>query len=99
MGKDELVVLGGERSHHETEDVEEGAEDEERLGTVVVEDFAKDGPAGEHAEGFEGGDPGDGRGREVPQEGRLVVFLEDADACLVFLRCRLVEQSLKRVAV
>ena len=43
LSQDELVVLGGEGSHHQAEDVEKGAPEENGTGTVVVEESTEDG--------------------------------------------------------
>ena len=57
LGEDELVVFGGKRGHHEAEDVQEAANEEEVAGAVTVVDFTHYGTAEEHHEGFEGRDP------------------------------------------
>jgi hypothetical protein len=42
LSEDELVIFGGERCHHEAEDMEEGASKENPSRTIVVIQLADD---------------------------------------------------------
>jgi hypothetical protein len=43
LSKQNLVIFGSERSHHETKDVEKGANQDELTRTVLVIQYSNDG--------------------------------------------------------
>lgn len=49
MCKEELVVFGGDGSHHKAEDVKEGTEEEDVTGTIGIVVFTNYGTEEEHA--------------------------------------------------
>ena len=55
--EEELVVLRGQRSHHQTEDFQKGPDNEQISRAVVVVDFPDGGSEEEHGEDLEGADP------------------------------------------
>jgi hypothetical protein len=42
LGEDKLVVLGREGGHHQAEDVEEGAKEQDPAGAIAVEEGSED---------------------------------------------------------
>lgn len=76
----ELVVLRADTGHHEAEDVQEGADEHDVAGAVVVVEAADPAAAHEHERRLQRGDPGDCAGGIRGELVRLVVVLEDADA-------------------
>ena len=53
LSQDELIVLGSKAGHHQAEDFEERADDEQPSRSVVVVDLANERPEEEHEEGLQ----------------------------------------------
>ena len=82
LAEEQMVVPRRETGHHPAVDVQGGADEEEPLGPVAVEEFAEEEAAGVHGEERRGGDAGEcggGGGRGAEEEGVVVVGLEDAE--------------------
>lgn len=76
-----LIVPSAKGRHHQPEDVEEAAEEDEVTGAKVVMEGADDGPHGVHEEDLQRRDPGDCARGVVAENVVLVVLLESPDTC------------------
>lgn len=80
LRQQDLVVLGAQAGHHDTEDVENAADEDEPPRTVLVVESSNDGPHAHHEEDLQRRDPRDRAGVIVAEQVILVVLLEDTDA-------------------
>jgi hypothetical protein len=81
LGQEELVILGCQGCHHESENVQEGADYNERRRAILVKQVADGRPEEEEEEDLERWDPGNGAAVVGAERTELIVALEDADAC------------------
>ena len=58
LAEQDLIVRVGDTGHHETKDVHEAADKQQRTRTVVVKNFAHDRAAEEHEEDCNEGEYG-----------------------------------------